>query len=88
MCKTDGGVTKPMLILTRDGHDGPWFPATRQILVKIFMEHNLDFIYCAALKIKILVSLIKMSGRIVFWSDMNNREITLVRHDRQNNFWQ
>ena len=46
MCKTDGGVTKPILILTRDGHDGPLFPATRQTLAKIFMEHDLDFIYC------------------------------------------
>ena len=46
MCKTDGGVTKPILILTRDGHYGPHFPATRQILAKIFMEHDLDFIYC------------------------------------------
>ena len=46
MCKTDGGVTKPILILTRDGHDGPRFPATRQTLAKIFMEHHLDFIHC------------------------------------------
>ena len=46
MCKTDDGVTKPILILTRDGHDGPRFPATRQTLVKIFMEQDLDFIYC------------------------------------------
>ena len=46
MCKTDDGVTKPILTLTRDGHDGPRFPATRQTLVKIFMEHDLGFIYC------------------------------------------
>ena len=46
MCKTDGEVTKPILILTRDGHDGPRFPATRQTLAKIFIEHDLDFIYC------------------------------------------
>ena len=46
MCKTDDGVTKPILILTRDGHDGPRFPATRQTSAKIFMEHHLDFIHC------------------------------------------
>ena len=45
MCKTDDGVTKPILILTRDEYDGPRFPARRQTLVKIFMEHDLDFIY-------------------------------------------
>ena len=44
MCKTDGRVTKPILILMRDGHEGPQFPAMRQILANIFMEHNLDFI--------------------------------------------
>ena len=46
MCKTDGEVTKPILILTRNGHDGPQFPATRQTLAKIFMEPDLDFIKC------------------------------------------
>ena len=45
MCKTDGGVTKLIWILTRDGHDGPRFQATRQRLAKIFMEHDLNFIY-------------------------------------------
>ena len=46
MCKTDGGVIKPILILTRDGYDGPRFPGTRQTLTKIFMEHDLDSNYC------------------------------------------
>ena len=32
--------------MTRDGHDGPRFPASRQTLAKIFVEHELDFIYC------------------------------------------
>ena len=46
MCKTSEGLTKPILILSRDGHDGPRFPTTRDTLGKIFKEHDLDFIYC------------------------------------------
>ena len=46
MCKMDDGSTKPILILTRDGHDGPRFPSTRNTLASIFQEHNLDFIFC------------------------------------------
>ena len=46
MCKTDDGSTKPILILTRDGHDGPRFPSTRNTLASIFREHDLDFIFC------------------------------------------
>ena len=48
ICKTDGGAAKPILILTRDGHDGPQFPAMRPTLGKIFMEHDLEFIYCVS----------------------------------------
>ena len=32
MCKLEDGSTKPILILTRDGHDGPRFPSTRNTL--------------------------------------------------------
>ncbi len=32
MCKLEDGSTKPILILTRDGHDGPHFPSTRNTL--------------------------------------------------------
>ena len=46
MCKMNDGSTKPILILTRDGHDGPRFPTTRNTLINIFKEHDLDFIYC------------------------------------------
>ena len=46
MCKMDDGSTKPILILTRDGHDGPRFPSTRNTLASIFKEHDLDFIFC------------------------------------------
>ena len=35
-----------ILILTRDGHDGPRFPSTRNTLASIFKEHDLDFIFC------------------------------------------
>ena len=46
MCKSADGLTKPILILTRDGHDGPRFPSTRDTLATVFKEHNLDFIFC------------------------------------------
>ncbi len=46
MCKLGDGSTKPVLILTRDGHDGPRFPSTRNTLVSIFKEHGLDFVFC------------------------------------------
>ena len=46
MCKMDDGSTKPILILTQDGHDGPCFPSTRNTLASIFKEHDLDFIIC------------------------------------------
>ena len=45
MCKGQDGSTKPILILTRDGHDGPRFPTTRNTLINIFKEHDLDFIF-------------------------------------------
>ena len=35
-----------ILILTRDGNDGPRFPSTRNTLASIFKEHDLDFIFC------------------------------------------
>ena len=45
MCRKDG-LTKPILILSRDGHDGPRFPSTRDTLATVFKKHDLDFIYC------------------------------------------
>ena len=35
---------KPIWIFTRDGHDGPRFPTTRQTLIKFFQDHNLDLL--------------------------------------------
>ena len=46
MCKMDDGSTKPILILTRDGHDGPRLLSTRNTLASIFKKHDLDFIFC------------------------------------------
>ena len=46
MCKLANGSTKPILILTRDGHDGPRFPSTRNALFSIFKEHDIDFLFC------------------------------------------
>ena len=46
ICRMAEGSTKPILILTRDGHDGPRFPSTRNTLSKIFKEHDLDFLFC------------------------------------------
>ena len=34
----------PIWIFTRDGHDGPRFPTTRQTLIKFFNEHDIDFL--------------------------------------------
>ena len=48
MCKMDDGSTKPILILTLDGHDGPRFTSTRNSLASIFKEHDLDFIFCVS----------------------------------------
>ena len=46
MCRMADGSTKPIPILTRDGHDGPKFPSTRNTLFNIFKEHDLDFLFC------------------------------------------
>ena len=46
MCRMAAGSTKPIRILTRDGHDGPKFPSTRNTLFNIFKEHDLDFLFC------------------------------------------
>ena len=35
---------KPIWIFTRDGHDGPRFPTTRQTLTKFVKEHDIDFL--------------------------------------------
>ena len=35
---------KPIWVLTRDGHDGPRFPTTRQTLIKFFQDHDIDFL--------------------------------------------
>ena len=40
-------LTKAVLILTADGHDGPRFPTTRAVMARIFLERDLDFIWCA-----------------------------------------
>lgn len=40
-------ATKPVLILTSDGHDGPRFPTTRAVMATIFKERDLDFLWCA-----------------------------------------
>ena len=46
VCKMEDGLTKPVLILSRDGADGPRFPSTRDTVATIFKEHDLDFIFC------------------------------------------
>ena len=35
---------KPIWIFTRDGHDGPRFPTTRQTLIKFFKDNDIDFL--------------------------------------------
>ena len=45
--QTEDGLTKPVLIMTVDGHDGPRFPSTRAVLSSLFIERDLDFIWCA-----------------------------------------
>ena len=48
MCKMNDGSTKPILILTLDGNDGPRFTSTRNSLASILKEHDLDFIFCVS----------------------------------------
>ena len=43
----DTVMCKPVVILTTDGHDGPRFPSTRAVMASIFLERDLDFIWCA-----------------------------------------
>ena len=38
------GKLKPIWVFTRDGHDGPRFPSTRQALIKLFQTKDIDYI--------------------------------------------
>ena len=38
------GKLKPIWVSTRDGHDGPRFPSTRQALIKLFQTKDIDYI--------------------------------------------
>ena len=42
--KQEDGTIKPIWIFTRDGHDGPRFPTTRQALIKFFKENDIDYV--------------------------------------------
>ena len=46
LCKLEDGSTKPILILTQDGHDESRFRITRNTLASIFKDHNIDFTFC------------------------------------------
>ena len=37
------GQLKPIGIFTRDGHDGPRFPTSRQTLIKLFKDRDIDY---------------------------------------------
>ena len=38
------GQLKPIWIFTRDGHDGPRFPTSRQTLIKFFKDDDIDYL--------------------------------------------
>ena len=41
------GQSKPIWIFSRDGHDGPRFPTSRQTLIKLFKDHDIDYLIAA-----------------------------------------
>ena len=41
------GQLNPIWIFTRDGHDDPRFPTSRQTLIKFFKDHDIDYLIAA-----------------------------------------